>query len=162
MAKLRLDGVGGVYTDGGGGAGQVLYRQSTAMAQADYSTFAVFRCWSTTVASILLSNRMVDNANGYLAGYNQSSAQWEIYKRQGGVNALQVFQAAAFPPGSAASVEFRSSGTTHTLWVNGALVLTKVEPTFAAAGFAGLTGLAPATDTAATGLHAEQWQTWLP
>jgi hypothetical protein len=162
VAKLRLDGVGGVYDDGGGGAGQVLYRQASVMSQADCSVFAVFRLLTVTVASLFLASRMVDNANGYEGGYNLSLGQWEIYKRQGGVSALQVSLVEAFPAGTARSVELRIAGSTITLWVDSVLKLTKVDATFGAAGYSGLVGLAPATDTAATGMHAEQWQTWLP
>lgn len=140
----------------------MLYRQATVMSQADVSVFAVLRRLSAGTQSPALASRMVDNANGYFTWYNEAAGQWEFYKRQGGVNAIQVSAAQAFPAGGAATVELRSTGTTHTVWVNGVLTLTKVEATFGAAGYSGLIGLATVTDAAGTGYHAEQWQTWLP
>jgi hypothetical protein len=136
-----------------------LYYRAAAPVGPDSVVEAdIYLASDNNASNIGVCLRIVAGANTfYTFRYNTSGDVWQLFKFvAGSATQLGSNTGTALATGSSARSRLEARGSVLTCSVNGAVVLTVVDTSIPAAGFAGFRANQAAT--ASTGVHLDNWR----
>lgn len=157
-ARVRLDGVDGIYPDAASGATTTLYGLVTPVPVADCSVIAVVHNLSNSSSQTHVAARITAADTYYAGGWNSNSNVFEIVKHVAGVFTSLSTVAGALSVGQQKQIRLELIGTALKLYVDGVLTVSTSDAAIAGPGAAGIEYGNIAGMAAGTGIHLSQFQ----